>query len=253
MKPKISCSKTAPEEMGGCSITIEGLTKEQQKDLEAMMIGYKWVKVKNGELEAVSAFEETPTPEEDPVITPHWPNDKVVQKNIQKEIICSRSWPPFSPSFYISHLCGYNYTPEDYKKQVKVLESFGFKCMRSRRGRNGRYWEIWYLPGLICAKGKLKEEVRRLENKKDKEIKEEIDKIKQEIEQKSSYFCKACYCNHSPKHNLGKVHLDHAKEISEMKIKKSEEFLNNIVQFFCKNVSFGSLDIVAQRAAMVLD
>jgi hypothetical protein len=61
------------------------------------------------------------------------------------------------PSIIIQHLCGYHYTPENYKRQAEYLESLGFECLRSRRGADARYHELWLLSGLWSAKGGLKE------------------------------------------------------------------------------------------------
>jgi hypothetical protein len=100
-----------------------------------------------------------------------------------------------SPSFMISHLCGHYYTKEGYKREADKLESYGFSCMRSRRGENGRFWENWYLPGVWCAKGDLAEKLKP--------------------------------------------------------IKDSNEKTQEAIRFLMRNVSFGSMDMTQQRAAMV--
>jgi hypothetical protein len=56
----------------------------------------------------------------------------------------------------IEHLCAYDYSPENYRHQAEILESFGFDCLRSRRGPDGRYMEMWHLSGMWSAKGRLK-------------------------------------------------------------------------------------------------
>lgn len=49
-----------------------------------------------------------------------------------------------------------NLTPENYVRESEKLTSYGFIQLRSKREEDGGYWEIWYLPGVWCAKGDLK-------------------------------------------------------------------------------------------------
>lgn len=55
----------------------------------------------------------------------------------------------------IQHVCGYDYSDDFYRENAKKLESYGFICCRSNRGSEGRFWEIWFLPGLWMAEGDL--------------------------------------------------------------------------------------------------
>lgn len=71
----------------------------------------------------------------------------------------------FFPKIIIQHLCGYNYTPENYIEQAERLERFGFECLRSRRDDNERFWEMWCLFGLFSAEGELKEFLDEKETK----------------------------------------------------------------------------------------
>lgn len=43
-----------------------------------------------------------------------------------------------------------------YAKRAALLEEAGFECLRSRRGKDGRIWEHWYLPGKWSAEGPIK-------------------------------------------------------------------------------------------------
>ena len=70
-----------------------------------------------------------------------------------------------TPSIMIQHLCGYNYTRERYEETRKILESWGFECLRSRRGEDGQYWEIWMLFGNFSAKGPLLDYIETLPDK----------------------------------------------------------------------------------------
>ena len=71
-----------------------------------------------------------------------------------------------SPSISISSLCRYLYSTENYRRQAKILEGYGFLQLRSKRGREGMYWEIWYLPGLWSAFGDLKNFIDDIKSKK---------------------------------------------------------------------------------------
>ena len=59
-------------------------------------------------------------------------------------------------SIIIQSVCGYHYTPERYKTETSKLERYGFECLRSKAGEDGKYWEMWFLPSALCAKNELK-------------------------------------------------------------------------------------------------
>ena len=114
----------------------------------------------------------------------------------------------YSPAFMVSHLCGYNYSEEGYRRNAGLLESYGFSCMRSQRGEDGKFWETWYLPGAWAAEGELKIAVLRQ--------------------------------GAQSTHERGSL-------------ARQQEETSNVVSFLCANVSFGSLDVTAQRAAMTME
>jgi hypothetical protein len=130
------------------------------------------------------------------------------RQGVMQELIFDPDTRHDSPSFMVKHLCGYHYTHKGYLRNAQILESYGFVCMRSPRGNDGRFWETWYLPGAWAAKGKLK---RMVENKQ----------------------------------HEGDKKQDHA-------VKKKDE-TKRVISFLCSNVSFGQLDVVVQRAAMIMD
>jgi len=179
-----------------CGVDIEGLLPDEQRQLLGAIAGCYWVSVEDGRLRVLPALQQPPAPAEDKKMMPYWSSEMQRDGFLQRKIFGNKKdWPPFSPSFIIQHLCGYNWTQEYYESTAKQLEGFGFECMRSRRGIDGKFWEIWFLPGLWAAEGKFKE---FLKGAKPRE-KEQIEKA---------------------------------------------------IQFLCHYVSFGSLDVVAQRAAM---
>lgn len=139
---------------------IAGLTKDEADKLQRALMGLSWVRVVDGRLQEHSTVHPLPGPADDESMLPFWrphnprePNTQLVLKmDTQMERLSEHSMP----SIFIQSLCGYHYTPKGYESQAKQLESFGFECLRSRRGSNGNFWEIWYLPGLWAAKGELK-------------------------------------------------------------------------------------------------
>ncbi|MEO5646371.1 MAG: hypothetical protein ABIO57_01205 [Candidatus Paceibacterota bacterium] len=137
-------------------ICIEGFSPENmERMLAAMTSGAYFVKVEKGKFIAIPIWEELPKPTEDIVMTPFW---RKHTEALQPEMFDEYEHSPekgCSPSISISSLCGYHYSEENYKYNAEQLESFGFICMRSRRGIDAKFWEIWHLPGLWSAKGIL--------------------------------------------------------------------------------------------------
>ncbi len=159
-KPWVSVSGYNCGDLGSGSITITGLDRDEvEKVRAAVKAGTQWMKVQEGRIEFHAAVKELPEPTEDSML-PFWRPLREGEGVVQEELLSSAeeiSDRHGSPSITIQHLCGYYYTPEKYKLEAARLESWGFECMRSRRGNEGGYWEIWYLPGLWSAKGSLKQ------------------------------------------------------------------------------------------------
>lgn len=181
---------------------LEGLTPEEIENMEGILHNHFYVTVNHkGRLETIRRKELVPRPAEDEEMLPFWRRQKPVA--VQLELFRTESFEHYSPSIIISSLCGYNYTPEFYKKTAEQLESYGFECMRSRRGNDGKFGEIWVLSGPWAAKGELGEVVRKNQSRKSK--------------------------------------------------KKKKDELKIVIRFLCNKVSFGSLDVMIQKAAMVTD
>lgn len=186
---------------GSGELKLEGFTHREMDQIEGWLKGCYWATVENGRLHVCATRNEVPGPVDDIEMLPFWRKfeDRTatmqtslfdVDMNIEKAI---------SPHFLIQHLCGYGYTPEKYIENAKILESYGFECMRSKRGTDGKFWEIWFLPGLYAAKGAFEEYLKR--------------------EQHSS--------------GTGTV--------------------KDAINFLCKTVRFGTLDVSVQRAAACIN
>lgn len=150
----------------GC-IEVSGFSRDDlEKMLSSMQVGGCWVRVKDGKLETINSWEPAPDPVRDEEIFPFWRKpigvESVQLQLIEMEMVDDHSYPSIS----IQSLCGYDYSPENYRIQAEKLESYGFECLRSRRGTGGKFQEVWYLSDLIFAKGELKEEIGAHEGKK---------------------------------------------------------------------------------------
>lgn len=157
--------KVQINEWGPGFVKIEGLTEDERDKIEGMVRGCFWVTgVEKGELKFINTKEELPSPEKDDDMLPFWRKHQDgdgVQLKLKDLDVEEKDWGKHhSPSIFIQHLCGYNYTPDNYRYVAKQLQSYGFECMRSRRGSDGKFWEIWFLPGLWCAKGALEKAIK---------------------------------------------------------------------------------------------
>jgi hypothetical protein len=153
---RISVSRGGPRG----EVTITDLNEEEGKKIEGVMRGHWWARFVEGRLEFAPAHEPAPAPIEDAML-PQWRTPERDERNperYQAEMFeLPVKWQKQSQSILIQHLCGYSYTPEGYKENAELLAECGFACMRSPRGDSGLFWEIWFLPGLWAAKGRLKE------------------------------------------------------------------------------------------------
>jgi len=162
MKAKM-CSENRDE----VEITITG-TKDEIAELKCLLLGLR---------KLVPIYIESPPLTQDPWIPPNWKRtvppvgqctvadlDEWERKYVKVPsdlAVCEVEGEHY-PSFVIQHLCGYGYTERRYYDEVRRLTSWGFECLRSRRGANGSFWELWLLPGFWAAKGDLAELVKNL-------------------------------------------------------------------------------------------
>lgn len=163
---KIKVSMTGPER-----IEIGNLKRDEVENLEGMVLGHRWcIITPEGRLRTQSRWEPLPAPAEDETMMPFW--QPMIPGPTQMEF---REVPvPLGSQagIIIEHVCGYNYTPENYRAETAKLEEFGFECLRSRRGPDGRYWEQWHLSGSWSAKGRLKDALVGIKN-----LKEQVDEM----------------------------------------------------------------------------
>jgi hypothetical protein len=189
-------------------VSIGNLTPEETNTIEAFVLGSCWIRVsEDGRIERRERFEKLPDPISDPYSPPKWISAIDWTKEAPFLVnpipaLPEEPKPSYEdPGFIVRYLCGYNNTPYEY--EARKLQSYGFECLRSRRGPDGRFYEIWFLPSRYFAKGELEDAID-LRTSKNGE--------------------------------------------SEQSSKTSV-----VVNFLCNHVSFGTLDVCYQRAAMVVD
>ncbi|MEX2008387.1 MAG: hypothetical protein WD850_02790 [Candidatus Spechtbacterales bacterium] len=144
-------------------VTLSGIPQEKRAQFEGMIQGHFWMMVENGNLVFSPAAEPLPDPVKDAEMLPFWrqhDQSQEVQGRLQETILDPEERRG-SPSFMVKNLCGYHYTAEGYRMNAKLLESYGFVCMRSQREADGKFWEAWYLPGAWAARGPLEVVVLR--------------------------------------------------------------------------------------------
>lgn len=164
MQKHVRLSGSGPEQ-----VTISGLEPEEKELVAASLdAGTRWIRNKGGRLDAISVFEEFPHPIKDKDMYPFWRAPNEEEKRLatcQPTLLALDELEDHSsPSIHISSLCGYDYSTENYEAEAENLRSYGFEIMRSPRGKDGKYWETWYLPGLWYAKGDLKDAIDNSKN-----------------------------------------------------------------------------------------
>lgn len=154
---KISSTKSKWEE-GTYEITFKGTEEEIKKVEAALTSGSQWVRGANGKHEFVDAHLPAPPPIKDPLTCEQWPPTdgcKVLREEGEKRKTPKQKFSAEYRNIYIWHISGYGGHPS-YETRIKTLESWGFECLRSRRGTDGKIWECWFLGGMMLAKGDLK-------------------------------------------------------------------------------------------------
>jgi len=195
VKPRVSIRSSGGRDG---EVGFVGFTPEEIEKMQGTAHGYSWMRIKDGIPEFSPSYKPLPAPTDDLDMMPFWsPAGRDV--SVQLELVSFGEFEGHSPSIIIQYLCGYYFTPENYRTNAGLLESYGFECLRSRRGVDGKYSELWRLPGFWAARGGLKEILP----------------------------------------------TDHYRE--------PKKVLDQAISFLCRTVSFGSLDVVVQRAAMMPD
>jgi hypothetical protein len=152
------------------NITIEGLSKDDfEKVMGSIECGAHWIRVKDRRLEAIAFHAELPKPADDVELRPFWPDPKVSKQGRQLKLFDDGEKHDYSyASITLDAFCPFNRDTDFYARAAEQAESYGFVCLRSRRGKDGRFWEIWYLPSLSSAQGNLADHIAKVKNPKQK-------------------------------------------------------------------------------------
>jgi len=149
-KMTVRTTSSGHSHSGECSVSFSG-DKEEIETLErALTSGNFWVRVTPDKRIVESPAYLVPELKSDDKIESYFADGSIIRldRNPDEEESCT------DPSFYVQHITGYD---GDYEKRKKIMEDVGFECLRSRRGKDGKIWEIWYLAGAWDAKGEMKD------------------------------------------------------------------------------------------------
>ena len=126
---------------------------ENLKEFQAMLGTHMWIRQnEHGELESAPAHLDPPILF-DKDIDPIFDGKKASLRQLRTAEKAHRD-PYRHRSFYIQSIGGY-----DGNRGEKAQRLFinGFVPMRSKRStKDGKCWEIWYLPGAWAAEGELR-------------------------------------------------------------------------------------------------
>lgn len=130
--------------------------------MEGVVNGCQWFGVTDGQPEFIPRYKPLPEQLEDEQLLPFFSGQGQSYKHVDFAAVEEGSFP----SITIRSICGYNYTPKNYKAAAKFLERCGFVCCRSRRGKNNKFWELWWLAGDWTMAGPLKKFYEDISKKK---------------------------------------------------------------------------------------
>ena len=181
----MSEGKVHLQQYGGDTVTFKGLSSEENEKMQGVANGMWWVKIVEGKAVFMPAYKQLPPPIEDEEVLPFWGPRQSVRFEVFE---ISSNKHHNDTSIIIQSICAYSYSSENYKGKSEKLESYGFDCLRSRRGNDGQYWEIWYLPGLWAAKGSLQAVISPTKDEK-KKIQKALDFLATDIRFGSLDLC----------------------------------------------------------------
>ena len=156
-------STKCDNDTGKGEITIAG-TSEDIRLIELMILGTSWIRRGLVGVEESKAYHDAPSPINDPKLEDHWPIEPLVTPSSQYKLFVDEDEHEKQArakgkmdfrSIYVSGITAYA-SGDIYVARAKLLDDAGFICLRSRRGDDGKYWEIWYLAGPTNAQGAIK-------------------------------------------------------------------------------------------------
>ena len=149
---------------GTREITLKGASEDVKRLAGALLYGMKWVRLTaSGELETSDVYDKAPAPTYDPEMQNIWRFDPHAVGAAQMRLFYDdpemqdpkNKWSRDHRAIYLQGISGYS-GKDEYVRRATLLTEAGFSCLRSRRGDDGKYWEIWYLPDPCCGRGPIK-------------------------------------------------------------------------------------------------
>jgi hypothetical protein len=132
----------------GREITLTVDEEEFEPIKAALSNGAYWLRNKNGRAQALPAYDPPGTVEDALQLNFHWGADLRPPAYFRTEGVRG-----FHPAIYVQGISGYD---GHYLEKAEQLEAAGFEVLRSRRGKDGSVWEVWYLPSAMSARGQIK-------------------------------------------------------------------------------------------------
>jgi hypothetical protein len=130
-------------------LNFEGDLPEIEMIQKALQNGSSWVRMDEaGNIIAAPAYKK-PELSVDTSIEPHFQKKAKLHRLTKKQLIPEEECA--FPDFFVQSISGYD---GHYEEKAAKMEEAGFECLRSRRNKDGKYWEIWYLPSLSSFEGK---------------------------------------------------------------------------------------------------
>lgn len=165
-KQRLQVSGERTNAGGAHEITISGEKEDVVALAGALQYGMKWIRMlANGTIETSDVYTHPPAPTDDPDMQNIWQFDPLPEgAGVQMRLFRDdpemkdpkNEWSRNNRSIYLQSIQGYA-EKGVYKERAKKLAEAGFECLRSRRGKDGKYWEIWYLPSPCCGRGPIKD------------------------------------------------------------------------------------------------
>ena len=159
-------TRETTNEDGSHEITINGEKDAVVQLAGALQYGVKWIRMlASGEIETSDVYMRPPAPTDDPQMQNIWqfdplPKDIPVQLTLRYDDPEMRDpkneWSKHNREIFLQSIQGYA-GQEAYIARAKRLAEAGFTCLRSRRGDDGKYWEMWYLPYPCGGRGPIKD------------------------------------------------------------------------------------------------
>jgi hypothetical protein len=129
--------RVASRGAGGFSLC--NVSPEETDKLEAMALGHAWCMIVNGRLQSQSRWELLPKPAADETMMPYW--QPVSPGHAQLELRGIETPPGAQAGIMIQSLCGYEYSPENYRRESEKLErtdSSASAPVAAKTGGSGR-------------------------------------------------------------------------------------------------------------------